>query len=215
MTLIYFNRWYLTLPTGAQGHPKTVEPPLLETYHDEYFFEEVGGWTFIAPCDGVHTKNSKYPRCELRERSDPKTDAAWDLSKGTHEMVYTASVENLPTKKPEVVVGQIHDSKSDVVFIHLSGQKLTLQSSGRVLALLDASYKLGTKFQCTIHAKNGAISVEYSRPGAVFSSSPIKPKAKGPCYFKLGCYAQSNPAHGDGAGEEAKVRVYAVACNHS
>lgn len=214
MAAIDFNYWYLTLPTGAQGHPKTVEPPELATYHDANFFMDGDGWTFVGPCDGVHTVHSKYPRSELRERSAPKIDAGWDITAGEHELVYEAAVLQLPKHKPEVVVGQIHDSKDDVLLIHLSGKNLTARV-GTMSVLLDSHYMLGTRFRVTIGVKKGVISVRYRSPTVDQLWPPIvKPKVSGPCYFKVGCYTQSNPAHGDGKGEAGKVIVYSAKCTH-
>ena len=67
--LIDLADWYLTLPTGKQGDPDTVENPELATFTNEFFtLDDTGeAVVFSARGDGVTTKNSHYPRSELRE----------------------------------------------------------------------------------------------------------------------------------------------------
>ena len=67
--LIDLADWYLTLPTGKQGDPDTVENPKLAKFTNEFFtLDDTGeAVVFSARGDGVTTKNSHYPRSELRE----------------------------------------------------------------------------------------------------------------------------------------------------
>ena len=67
--VIDLGYWYLTLPTGAAGSPETIENPNLAKFTNEAFKlnDKRDGVVFSARADGVTTKNSSYPRSELRE----------------------------------------------------------------------------------------------------------------------------------------------------
>jgi hypothetical protein len=67
--LLDLRNWYLTLPTGSAGRPDTVEQPDLDRYSSPFFQVDPqrDGVVFTATAGGVTTKNSTYPRSELRE----------------------------------------------------------------------------------------------------------------------------------------------------
>ena len=122
--LIDTNEWYLTLPTGKEGSPDTVEGSNLANYHSK-FFDLTGkrdGIVFNASADGVTTKNSHYPRSELREMNGEREGllvghqghARHGGRRGDHQA---------PDSKPEVVAVQIHDAEDDVMQIHLRARR--------------------------------------------------------------------------------------------
>ena len=123
--LIDLADWYLTLPTGKPGDPDTVENPDLEKFTNAFFTlnDARDGVVFSAHGDGVTTKNSHYPRSELREMNG-SAKAAWSNTSGRHTLDVCEAITQVPSAKPEVVAAQIHDDKDDVLQIRLEGQKL-------------------------------------------------------------------------------------------
>jgi hypothetical protein len=116
--------WKLTLPIGENRKPLEIKQPFLDDYyHPQYFYVAPdNSIVFKAPCGGVTTANSGYPRSELRERDPAKNiDIAWDASRGIHEMTNVMRVTNLPVVKPELCVSQIHDAEDDIIEILVSG----------------------------------------------------------------------------------------------
>ena len=67
--LLDLGNWFLTLPVGPAGDPDSIDQPELLDYRSEWFdlTPDGTGVVFRAPAGGVTTKNSKYPRSELRE----------------------------------------------------------------------------------------------------------------------------------------------------
>jgi len=58
--------------------------------------------------------------------------------------------------------------------------------------LLDPAYELGTRFDLRIAAGDGVVEVRYNgEPALQWNVSRTG------CYFKVGCYTQSNPDRGD------------------
>ena len=144
--LIDTNEWYLTLPTGKEGSPDTIEGSKLATYHSKFFdlTRQRDGIVFNAGADGVTTKNSHYPRSELREMNGSEK-ASWSNTSGTHVFDVREAFTKLPGAKPEVVGVQIHDAEDDVMQIRLEGKKLMVQyHDGKSEAVLDPDYQLGT-----------------------------------------------------------------------
>jgi hypothetical protein len=118
--LIDLADWYLTLPTGKPGDPDTVENPDLEKFTNAFFTlnDARDGVVFSAHGDGVTTKNSHYPRSELREMNG-REKAAWSNTRGRHTLNVCEAITQVPSAKPEVVAAQIHDDKDDVLQIRL------------------------------------------------------------------------------------------------
>jgi hypothetical protein len=73
---------------------------------------------FTADAGGVTTKNSTYPRSELREMNGDEM-ASWSNRTGTHTLSVRQAVTELPKAKPELVTAQIHDAESDVMEVRL------------------------------------------------------------------------------------------------
>lgn len=191
--------WKLTLPVGRPDEIQDVG-----TFASEHFARIPEGLRFRAPVDGKTTKNSSYPRCELRER-----DAAWSTTRGAHAMELRQSITRLPSKKPHVVAGQIHDAEDDVVMIRLEKQRLFVEGGGKELGLLDAGYRLGTPFTVKVVAADGRIRVSYDGQEKVV----VERRAER-CYFKAGVYVQSNLKKGDLPGEYGEVVIHALRISH-
>ena len=210
--LIDTNEWYLTLPTGKSGSPDTIEGSKLATYHSKFFdlTQKRDGIVFHAGADGVTTKNSHYPRSELREM-DGSEKSSWSNENGTHVFDVREAFTKLPGSKPEVVGVQIHDAEDDVMQIRLEGKTLMVQyNDGKSEQVLDQDYRLGTPFDTKIVAANGKVDVLYN--GQKKATLPLSGSG---WYWKVGAYVQSNGSKGESAGSAGEVVVYKADISHS
>ena len=215
--LLDLRNWYLTLPTGSAGDPDTVHQPDLERYSSPFFQvdEQRDGVVCTANAGGVTTKNSSYPRSELREMSGDKP-ASWSNRSGTHTLAVRQAVTQLPTAKPELVTAQIHDAESDVMEIRLEDRRLIARydrsdrDGGKKELVVDPDYALGTPYDLRLVAAEGRIDVWYNgkQVGGIAQSGTG-------WYFKTGSYLQSNTEKGDAADAVGKVVLYQVAVTHS
>jgi hypothetical protein len=162
-------------------------------------------------CDAQKTSSkTKYARVELRE-----TDAAgqlfnWDGRKGTHWCEWVSRVTHLPKVKPWVVVGQIHDAKSDLVRVQTEGSsvdalKLVSRntppgSKDEQTVTVDSSYTLGDLVVGRLEVVDG-VGREYL-DGKLVRTFPAASDGQ---YFKVGAYVQSQEA-----GEYAEVELLGV-----
>lgn len=219
--VINLTDWKLNIPVaGSNGFSKEIMQPDLNGYADEYFHVNTAGdaVVFRAHANGVTTKGSTYPRSELREmQNNGKDKASWSIASGggTHTMMITQAVTHLPTQKPHVVVGQIHDADDDVIVFRLENKKLFIDHNGTAGPVLTNNYHLGTKFTVKFVAGGGAVRCYYN--GVYVESYPST--ATG-CYFKAGMYTQSKTTEKDGredkddANAYGEVEVYNVTVTH-
>lgn len=206
------ENWYLTLPSGKPGSPNTIHQPALDQYRSEYFGlnDARNGVVFRTTAGGVTTKNSKYPRSELREMKG-KDKAAWSNSSGTHTLTARQAVTALPKAKPELVTAQIHDASDDVLMVRLEGRKLVVQyNDGDSEIVIDPNYVLGTVFDVKIVAANNRIQVFYNNA----LKATVNKKGTG-WYFKSGSYLQSNTSKGDAPSAVGEVVIYSLNVTHS
>lgn len=206
------RNWYLTLPTGAPGHPDTVNQPQLGTYASSYFQLDPAkdGVVFTADAGGATTVGSRYPRSELREMNGD-LQASWSNTSGSHTMTVRQAVVALPTAKPDVVTAQIHDTQSDVVEIRLQGRQLIAQyDNGKTNITLDPAYVLGTRYDLRIVAASSHIAVFYNG----VQKADIDQSGSG-WYFKSGSYVQSNPSKGERPDAVGVVVIYGLTVSHT
>jgi hypothetical protein len=166
--LIDLADWYLTLPTGTPGDPDTVENPDLATFGNAFFTlnDARDGVVFSAHGDGVTTKNSHYPRSELREMNG-REKAAWSNTRGRHTLNVCEAITQVPSAKPEVVAAQIHDDKDDVLQIRLEGQKLSVQyDDGTSEQVLDPAYQLVSSRKSCGWRRAWGVASRCDTPGA-------------------------------------------------
>jgi alginate lyase len=210
--LIDLQNWYLTLPTGEQGDPDVVFPPFLESFVDDWFQlnDARDGIVFRANAGGATTKNSRYPRSELREMLGGEL-ASWSNGSGTHTMTLRQAATRLPQAKPQVVTAQIHDVDSDVVMVRLDRTRLEVEyGDGGGKIVIDPDYQLGTPYNLRIVAADRKVEVFYDdRPVA---DLPLSGEG---WYFKTGSYVQSNPERGDAPDAVAEVVLYSLKVEHS
>jgi hypothetical protein len=207
--LIDTNDWYLTLPTGKEGSPDTIDGSKLASYHSKFFQlnEQRDAIVFTANAGGATTSGSKYPRSELREMDGDKK-ASWDGRKGTHTMVLDQAITAAPSAKPDVIAGQIHATSDDLMQIHLSGKQLTVKyADGKKKVVLDDDYKLGTRFTTKIESSGGHVKVWYN--GQQKADLAINSSTS---YFKAGAYVNCNTGKANDVGQ---VEVFRADVTHS
>jgi Alginate lyase len=210
--LIDTNEWYLTLPTGKEGRPDTVEGSELANYHSKFFelTQARDGIVFTANAGGATTSGSHYPRSELREMNGEEK-ASWDGRKGTHVMELDQAITKTPDAKPDVIAGQIHGTSDDLMQIHLSGKDLTVKyADGKKKVSLDDNYQLGTRFKVKIESSGGHVKVWYN--GQQRADLPISTSTS---YFKAGAYVNSNTSKGEKSAAEGQVVIYNVDVKHT
>ena len=207
--------WKITMPYTDEKNGKAKEikhPEFLSFEKVDNFFvnQSADGVVFRAHCTNATTKSSKYPRCELREmKSGGKEKASWSTSEGSHTLTLTQAITAVPPVKKHVVCAQIHDADDDLMMVRLEGKKLFVERNKIADVPLDNNYKLGTKFKIKIQAADKQVKVWYNGD----LKMDWKVSAKG-CYFKAGCYTQSNPSKGDKPESYGEVLIYDLKVDH-
>jgi len=194
--IIDLRNWKLTLPVVKpenQSLPLDIQQPQLAQYRLAPWFDSTSdnlGVVFRAPVNAPTTKNSDYPRTELREmNSDGTQEALWPSKKGIHTMILDEAITAVPKNKPAVVAGQIHGDDDDLLVIRLEDGKLHVTRSKQDVYTLDENYFLGKRFTVKFVASDGKISVYYNNGiSPVFTLN----KKVDLAYFKAGVYTQSN-----------------------
>ena len=214
--ILDLSRWRLTLPvnTAIQGDPDEISMPNLRTYsHSEYFFAGHNGnrVVFRAHCGGQTTRGSRYPRCELREmKADGTTDAAWSTADSrTHTMTARMAITATPSVKKHVVCAQIHDADDDLLMIRLEGKKLFIERNSSGDVMLTRNYQMGTPFSIRVQASGGKARVWYN--DTLYLTWTVD---RDGCYFKAGCYTQSNVDMGDDSSAFGEVIIYGLRISH-
>src|ERR1051326_2414254 len=213
--VLNLTNWKLTLPvdTSLPGSPDEITQTALDSYVNPNYFYVNGahnGVVFTAPCGGATTSGSGYPRSELREMINNGIDrASWSTSSGTHTMEITQAITHTPVVKPHVVAGQIHDAGDDVCVFRLEGTKLFVDQNGVNGPVLTSNYKLGDIFTVKFVARNGGVECYYN--GSYIYTYHVS--ASG-CYFKAGCYTQSNTSKGDAPTAYGEVVIYKLSVTH-
>jgi poly(beta-D-mannuronate) lyase len=208
--MLDLSHWKLTIPVASSTSTEAEEirQPQLASFQDRncFFFDtKQKGVVFRAPCGGATTKGSKFPRCELRELYGDGKDssAVWGTDDtARHVLTATLAITHLPDHKKHVVCAQIHDAKDDLIMVRLEGQKLFVERNKVGDVELDANYQLGTFFDLKIEAGSGHVKVSYN--GTL--KMDWKQSRHG-CYFKAGCYTQSNVQKGDSANAYGEVII--------
>lgn len=215
--------WYLTIPVlGPKGYAAEIHQPDLATYASKFF--ELVPPTPTSPAGiacrtwhgGATTSGSANPRSELREMAGGKgaDKASWSSTKGRHQMTINGQVNRLTKVKPQTVIGQIHDDEDDVTVFRVEGGQLWLTKGDTTHGyLLDPAFALGKPYAIGFDVSGGVVSYTYN--GAVVPFT-CKVKTTG-CYFKAGCYLQSNPttAPTEVATEYSEVILYSVSVTHT
>ena len=207
--VIDLSRWKLQLPEGVAqpDHPDEVKQPELKNFsHPSFFFvnEEEDALIFRAHCGGATTVNSDYPRSELREMTADGKLASWQTSsKDPHILKARLAIMQTPKVKPHLVCAQIHDTHDDLLVIRLEKNHLFIRRDKLPKITLDSDYQLGTPFSFEIHSGHGNVLVFYE--GKKVLTWEIQADT---CYYKSGCYIQSNPERGDSPEALGEVHIF-------
>lgn len=179
---------------------------------DPYFSEDdTGVWAnFGIRLDAVTTEGSDYPRSELRELdTDGTTLYGFNPTTGDHWMQGTTAIDILARYKKAMVIGQLHDTVSDVVMIAsqnvdsapypLDGAvKIVIRINGTGVGIpvpipnyvigrpIPWKIRVGATFGWEVYIDNMVT------PFCSATSTGISLAASGLCYFKAGCYSNTN-----------------------
>lgn len=200
--------WKLTLPTGRKGKPTETRAPFADV--QGIFEKTVGGYIMTCPVNGVTTPNTKYARCEFRELNANGTLAAWDASKGIHVMEYSLKVMQYPPKKPHIVIGQIHDSKDDVLEVRYEHPRIVVKQSSKLFGVITDAYD-GGFIKIKMMYTDGVVTVTNNYNDREILCRVSKRKG---CYFKVGNYIQSNITY-DQEGAKSVVFFRSAKVIHS
>lgn len=201
---------------------KLLEVPaeaLVAGYRQKLFYPDAadGALVLLAPSDGGVTKNTHYPRTELRQTGQ---GADWPLSDPRrHVMHVQAKVVEVAEKKPQVIIGQIHGSEqySELLKLRWTGYR---PSTGFVEArfktneptprefgvVLAERLSLGDLLDFTICMQAGRIEVELNGQRATHTYTPEARGSSDRYYFKAGNYFQYN----DRPPVTGQTRMYAL-----
>ena len=219
--LLDLTNWKETLPIDDEDQsgtqPLEIKQPDLATYALSPWYKLTStcdGVQFRAPVNGTTTSGSSYPRSELREMTDNGTEnASWSSTSGTHTMVITEAIKNLPQDKPQVVAGQIHDADDDVTVFRLEGSSLYVTDGDTTHhKLVTSDYVLGTKFEAKFVVSGGKVKAYYN--GVL--QTTLSKNFSG-AYFKAGAYTQANCSNSSpcDSGNFGQVMIYDIAVTHS
>jgi hypothetical protein len=197
--------WKINLPNGN----RQVTQPELSTFNDNAF-DVVAAVQFTVMCDGQAQPGSMYPRSELREMNADGSQASWSTTSGVHRMDLTQRITHLPVVKPQLVCGQVHSNTDYLILVEVDDKKLYVRYKDSVAGVLDNDYQLGTYFNMTIQASQGYVDVFYNGAHMVHQALD----ANG-CYFKAGCYLQSNTSRGDQPTAYGQVEISRLVVSHS
>lgn len=165
----------------------------------------------IGVNDGRTSEGTNYPRSELRELTPSGSNAAWDGGTGVHYMRGRSRVTSVASLKPWVVFFQIHDSSSDLIRVmtesggsgstglRIRARRTPPGGGSEITTTLRPSYEIGEWLDWEIRVENGDLRVIIN--DAVVLNVPGGGDTTG-CYFKAGCYAQSNTETEDGDDEQ-------------
>jgi Alginate lyase len=148
----------------------------------------------------------------LRELNDDGTMSRWSPALGQHSLHVKQAILTTPEKKPCVVVCQIHDGKDDVIEVRLTKCCLEVIHNDIHYGVLDDQYCLGEIYELWITVKDRLISVKYKKGRNLNEVRMTTNKEN--CFFKVGCYTQSNIDMGDLADSYAEVLLFKVEVRH-
>jgi len=217
--ILNLDHWKLTIPYSlkkGQKKASEISQPELNHYQHPIAFlanKESDGVIFRAHCTDSTTKNSSYPRSELREMSiknETYQKASWSTTDKTkHIMTLTQAITSTPKVKKHVVSAQIHDEEDDLLMIRLENKKLFIERNKLNEILLTDNYQLGEKFNLKIEAFDGHVKVYFN--DLLKMDWKI---SRSNCYFKTGFYTQSNSKKGDSPSSYGEVILYHLDITH-
>lgn len=211
------SHWKLTLPDDEASEVRSEQ--LEAGYASRYFhLADNGSMVFIAPAGGGSTRNSDYPRAELREVLDPADDNRNWSGSGLHQLKARCRVLQAPSTE-KIIVGQIHGFDARPL-VKLQWQK------GKLRALIkqhpagdndDLSHTFAVPvhndpFAYRIEVRDGVLSVEVNGERFSHDFYAADPAWRDVAfYFKAGAYVQDDDGS---AGEVGEVQFTELAVRH-
>lgn len=206
---VKLDGWQLTLPVANPDSgdadtikPARLAPPWLTT-------ADGGGMTFWAPVGGATTKNSSKARTELVQLDNFKA------ADGPRTLTATATVSQLPSANPDVILGQIHgaeDIKSVAwVMLHYfdGAIKVVVKQAQEGDAsqdyVLADNVPLNTPFTFRLSDDgNGTLTFGLDANGQTTSeTAPVPPAFSGATVrFQVGAYQQAESEESAAAGDD-------------
>ncbi len=243
------RRWKLTVPydgSDAGTDADEIKWPPLGSYRNVNYFHSTAdntGIVFRTPVGGAKTGGSVFARTEMRERTrwdgNSQTNCNWTNKSGTHPLRITQKATHLPSKLPNIVLGQIHDPRDEVAMVRVNGSSIIAEASypeagspdgHKYPKTLKTGYRLGTTFTIRITASPSGVVVIYNEGKsdartASFAGRVAKnaydddnaPSGVVPdgWYFKAGHYLQTNTAKGDAPSDFGEAILYKLSISHS
>jgi hypothetical protein len=210
------NHFNLGVARDGDGSITTKTQAELVTYDESPYFslDDTGVWTnFAVRLDGVTTEGSTYPRSELRELdTDGTTLYGFNPTTGDHWMQGRTIIDTLAAWKRAMVIGQLHDTISDVIMIasqNVEPSPYVVGGDTKIVVRINGGagsgglsltaiplYIPGTQIPWKI--RTGSIGWEVyigDLTTPMFKSSDPGMQAlaaSGLCYHKAGCYSNTN-----------------------
>lgn len=197
--MINLNNWAVTLPTGSTHYPIKF---------NEFIRYDGLSLLLLTPCDGEPTKNSDYPRSELREIINGEK-ASWDSGVGNHHFEGIFKVDRFTKTKPVVSVFQIHDGKNDQLQVLVEPDSIKYNFNG--IKFKVATFNPGEKFRIKCKVKRDMIFLKIN------FEDPIQLKIipSSSLYFKAGNYLQSNSEIEKNQNDYSQVSITKLKVKHS
>jgi hypothetical protein len=187
--------WW-NLGVGYDSGHVNISPNDLKTFSQvPYYYINGSKVHFQTDCAGARTtKNTHYPRSELREFSNATTQASWNASSGRHQMSAYQTVTALHVSfKPELCIFQIHDAADDTLQVIAKApdgsttMSWVLKVGGTQVATLATGVALGDRHQLHADVNNGTLTFKYD--GVTKYTGSFTGSGQ---YFKIGAYLQAN-----------------------
>lgn len=199
--MIDLSVWNLTIP--EQVPARTIETRLVKAgYNSKYFYPNGSTITFWAPVTGTTTKNSSYPRSELRETFSNGKARNWLYREGTHRLQARLAVAQVPSTG-DVVIGQLHSKDNPTPYVKLVysmergvgylgvALRRRPQDKASPIVMTYKSMPLGRFFDYSIEvAKDGRLHIKLAGMEYVDQVDPAWAAKR--FYFKAGMYVLDN-----------------------
>jgi hypothetical protein len=209
--MLDLTTWNLTIPASESAAVISTER-LNKGYNSQYFRRQGDRVSFWVPVTGSHTKNSRYPRSELRETWPNGKLRNWYHGDADNQLNAVLTVNQVPSKH-KVVIGQIHsvNRPGDVgePLVKLQYHFRPELNSGRIEALVrkhpgdDKVQNIALVNDITLDERFAyrlrltpsgrlAISVYSDDDNGAFHHQIASSWSRQQLYFKAGTYAQDN-----------------------
>lgn len=171
------------------------------------------GVQFMVNVAAPTTDGSSFPRTELRELdTDGVTLYGFNPQSGTHYLRGRTKITNLTVTKPTVIFGQCHNASSDIIALcsqlnsgtGLVNLLIRINGTASSIPKMSSNYTVGDEFDWMIQfTSSGYWAVYYHDMNTPFYDSVahaalgltgITYTGSADCYFKAGCYSNTNTA---------------------